>query len=183
MKRLVLAFSLLFALPAAYAQDAGSTDLAEVADAVASEVAPDAAPTVNVDAAVAPAPAPAPPAVTPPNPEADPIGFFLSIWNGIRSGDWPLVTALALIGLILLARKVLVPIFPVLKEDIPAWFFAMGVTFIGAVANALFAGSAVSAGMIWTAVLYSWTASGGYSGLHRLLPKFIAWVKGLFGVK
>jgi hypothetical protein len=166
MKRLVLAFSLLFALPAAYAQDAGSTDLAEVADAVASEVAPDAAPTVNVDAAVAPAPAPAPPAVTPPNPEADPIGFFLSIWNGI-----------------LIARKVLVPIFPVLKEDIPAWFFAMGVTFIGAVANALFAGSAVSAGMIWTAVLYSWTASGGYSGLHRLLPKFIAWVKGLFGVK
>lgn len=110
----------------------------------------------------------------PPTPdlEKDPGGFLEQVFRAARSGDWTMVTALALIGSVWVARKPWalgrVGFF---KTDRGGVAMVLGLSVVGGLANAIIALGKFPTDMLTykTILLTAVTAMGGYVALKRLI--------------
>lgn len=142
---------------------------------------PDAGPTASLAVEDAGPYRTAAPVVTPPakdtedataNPaDAGMPGSFESAIQAVKDGDWRLVSAFVLAGLMVALRR---------SRDRVAWFkgdrggavLVMLLSVFGALSTSLAAGVAVDAKLFLSAAMIAWTAVGGYTWLRRLIwPK------------
>lgn len=139
----------------------GGTASASVTDAgpaaTASEVAPDTGPAAT---------APAQPAVVPDT--ATFPGGPDELVQALRSGDWRLVAAFALIGIMIGLRRVRDKV-PWFKGDRGGAIMIMLLSLAGAFSTSLATSAPVDAKMVLSAVAIAWTAVGGYTWLKRLI--------------
>lgn len=98
-------------------------------------------------------------------------GSFESAIRAVKDGDWRLVSAFVLAGLMVALRR---------SRDRVAWFrgdrggavLVMLLSVFGALSTSLAAGVAVDAKLFLSAAMIAWTAVGGYTWLRRLIwPK------------
>jgi hypothetical protein len=118
------------------------------------------------------------PPSTLPDAEKDPAGFFVDLYNGIRSGNWLVVGALILSGLTLLARKLLVPVVPWLKTDEEGVALVFGTSLVLGLANALWVKAPVDLKFLGAVFVTAVTAAGGYSAVKRVGSKLVVWLIG-----
>lgn len=108
-----------------------------------------------------------------PDPTADLGGFLSALVEAARAGKWPLLVALALIGVVAAVRK-WVPWAP-LKGKLGGWVL----NFVGAAAIAVSAalqGGASLKDAILPALGLAFAAAGGYEALRDLVPWLLSLV-------
>lgn len=107
-----------------------------------------------------------------PDLDKDPGGFLEQAFQATRSGDWTMVTALALIGCVWVARKPWalgkVAFF---KTDRGGVAMVLGLSIVGGLANAIIALGKFPTDMLtYKAILQTAvTAIGGYVALKRII--------------
>jgi hypothetical protein len=89
--------------------------------------------------------------------------------EALQSGNVTLLAALALMGLVALARGVFGERLPFLKSDLGAALFTLFLGFLGAIVTALAGGEDLSLNLALTALKVTVSAMGGYSLLKKLL--------------
>lgn len=98
-------------------------------------------------------------------------GSFEAAIKAVKDGDWRLVSAFVLAGLMVALRR---------ARDRVSWFkgdrggavLVMLLSMFGALSTSLAAGVSVDAKLFLSAAMIAWTAVGGYTWLRRLIwPK------------
>jgi hypothetical protein len=92
------------------------------------------------------------------------------VLEAVTSGNWCLVAALAIAGLVALVRKIGGDRWPLLHSDRANVIFVLLLSFLGAVVTALAAGgpAALTAGLVLTAFKVAFVAGGGFAMVKRL---------------
>lgn len=105
-------------------------------------------------------------AAGPPDPVLD---LARVIYDGVMSGQYFAAAAGALVLAVSLARRFGAPLVPWLATDAGGAVLSLGGSLGGSLLTAALAGEAVSLGLIWTAAVVAFFASGGYSTVKRLV--------------
>ncbi len=105
-------------------------------------------------------------AISPDSPSA----FVQLLVNAAMSGRWPLLVALALVGIVWLLRKLVAPKVPFFATGEGGAVMNLATSFTLALATALLPGAAFTWSLLWVALQASLVASGGWSLLKYLLP-------------
>lgn len=106
------------------------------------------------------------------DPEADPGGFLHALFAAARGGQWRLLAAALLIGLVYLARRFAGKAIPYLRTDRGGVILTLTLGILAGIATALGTAAPFSASLILGGVLTGMTAAGGWVMLRRLIsPK------------
>lgn len=98
--------------------------------------------------------------------EAAPVEFVRSIYDAVMSGRYVLAVVLALMGAVLLARRLRPSWF---AGDVRGTALALGLSVLGALGTALGAGKPVDWSLLAMALGVGLAAIGGWSGVYKRL--------------
>lgn len=105
-------------------------------------------------------------AVSPENLDA----FLKLVLAAVATGKWASVAALALVAAVWGLRKFVAPKVPFFATGEGAAVLTISASFVGALATALLAGSALSVPLVWSSLQVAVMAAGGWSLAKHLLP-------------
>lgn len=128
----------------------------------------DAGPAGMIDAGAKMSPATTTPAVVV-APDANPLGFLESLFNAAKAGNWRLLSALALVGLVYVIRKFGQKALPWLGTDRGGAVSALVVGVAGSLSLALMSSAPINAAMIVNGLGLGVMAAGGFVVVKRIL--------------
>ena len=110
---------------------------------------------------------------TTPDPSKDLGGYAKALYDATAGHHWVLLVGLVLMGVTWGVRKLV----PMIHGKVGAWLntdrggalLSLGLGLVGGIATAFAAGKAVTFQLLASAVVASWTASGGWSQLKKIL--------------
>lgn len=109
------------------------------------------------------------PALNPPDPGLDPLGFGRQLIEAAKTKAWRPLIALVLAGMVFLGRRYGAKWIPWFKTDRGGAALVLGVGVLGSLATVLFSGAALGLGVLVDGVVMGVTAAGGYIVLKRLV--------------
>jgi hypothetical protein len=95
--------------------------------------------------------------------------FARVVFNAVMTKNWALVAALAVVGLVFVARKYLAPKVPFLATGRGGALLVMVTSLAGAIANAVLAGAPFNVGLLLKAAGVAFTAAGGFAMAKKLI--------------
>jgi hypothetical protein len=127
-----------------------------------------------------------------PLPDPSDLGTFLTAaLNALRGGDWQLVAALGLTGVVFVLRKFGAKWIPWIGTSVGGATFAGLVVLLGGLAAALAAHQAITWTLLGTLLVATWTAAGAWTWGRRILAlltkipgtlgKLFGWILALLG--
>lgn len=103
-----------------------------------------------------------------PDPGTDPGGFFQSMVSAAKAGQWRLLAACFLVGLVWAARKWGSRFVPWLKTDRGGAVLVLCASLLLSVSTWLSGGGDLDLGLLFDALAMACTAAGAYSMSRRL---------------
>ena len=110
--------------------------------------------------------------VTPPDVDADPMGFFELLYQKVMTGEWVAVFGAGLIILTWVGRKLGSNLWPWLATKAGGYVANFSMALAASVGTSLLAGEGFSFGLAAAALGIAFAASGGWEALSD----FLSWL-------
>lgn len=115
-----------------------------------------------------------------PDPGTDVPAFLTAVLTALRGGDWKVVAALAMVGVIFILRKFGAKVIPWLATSLGGATFTGLVVLVTGLAATLFAHQSITWALLGTLLVATWTAAGTWTWLRRMLA-LVAKIPGVAG--
>lgn len=104
------------------------------------------------------------------DPDGDPTGFALQVFEAVQKGNWKFAASLVLIALMVFGRKTLGPKVPFLATHFGGICMNLALSFVGSISIALAAGKHIDANVVISALTMAGLAAGGWHAVFKQIP-------------
>lgn len=112
-------------------------------------------------------------AQTVPDLENQPLSFFVTVYEALKSGQWMMVFGGVLIAVVFVVRKILSQFISWFKTRLGGYVVSFGTAALMTLGTALLAGGAVSLQLMMAAVSAAFVANGGWEALKDVLSHLL----------
>ncbi|OHD18810.1 MAG: hypothetical protein A2Y38_16400 [Spirochaetes bacterium GWB1_59_5] len=110
------------------------------------------------------------PAFVPANPNTDPAGVALQVFEAVQKGNWKFAASLVLIALMVIGRKTIGSKIPFFATHFGGIVMNLLLSFVGSISIALAASKKIDLNVVISALTMAGLAAGGWHAVFKQIP-------------